>query len=243
MANTYFQFKQFTVHQELASMKVCTDACLFGAWVAKHAPIQRFGTTRGLDIGTGTGLLSLMLVQQTTLEIDAIDIDDNAVKQCLRNVKESPWPGRIKVHSGNILSQLPSGQYDLIISNPPFFSDDLKSPEANRNLAKHEDGLPLDKLFAFSKLSIRKSGVFALLLPARRAAVAFQLAQQYDFSVLNAAYVMQTARHQPFRLMLIIGGAELKKSPEPPAENIIIREDAGYGVEFSALLEPYYLHC
>lgn len=243
MANTYFKFKQFTVHQELAAMKVCTDACLFGAWVARYAPIPNSAVLRGLDIGTGTGLLSLMLVQQTTLEMDAIDIDENAVKQCLRNVNESPWPGRIRVFAGDLLAQPPGSQYDLIISNPPFFSDDLKSPEAKKNLAKHEDGLPLEKLFAFAKSAIQKNGVFALLLPARRSAVALQLGQQYDFSVLKMHYVLQTARHQPFRLMLLLGGPELKISPEPTAEKIIIREDTGYSKEFAALLEPYYLHC
>src|SRR5437016_546981 len=137
MANSYFQFKQFTVHQERSTLKVSTDSCIFGAWVAEKSRELRFvdpstGSGRtipaALDIGAGTGLLMLMLAQQWNGAIDGIEIDKSAYEQALENIQASPWGNRLHLFNGDITSFALPGVYDLIISNPPFYEGDLISP-------------------------------------------------------------------------------------------------------------------
>lgn len=225
-------------------MKVCTDACLFGAWVGVHAP-EAITTSlrRGLDIGTGTGLLSLMLVQQTSLEMDAVDIDPGAVEQASRNVAASPWPDKIRILSGNVLTHHPNSPYDLVISNPPFFADDLKSPAKHKNLAKHEGDLSLDKLFTYTQKVISNEGMFALLLPARRAEEAKRLALTHGFTLLRHALVAQSVQHQPFRVMMLFTRSGIQFNKAPVLENIIIRDNETYSASFAELLRPFYLRC
>src|SRR3954469_11797521 len=126
MANNYFSFKQFIIHQDKCAMKVCTDACLFGAYVA-----DRFQITNSkfhvLDIGAGTGLLSLMLAQKnSTVQIDAVEIDKAASEQAKENFKHSLWRDRLHIHHQPI-QEFGMNTYNLIISNPPFYENDLKS--------------------------------------------------------------------------------------------------------------------
>jgi tRNA1Val (adenine37-N6)-methyltransferase len=121
VANNYFQFKQFTIHQDRCAMKVTTDGCLFGAWIAKQVDGNKLAVDNILDIGTGTGLLSLMIAQQSPAKIDAIEIDKETYEQAKENVAASPWAERINIIHGDA-KQLPaSQQYDVIVSNPPFY--------------------------------------------------------------------------------------------------------------------------
>src|SRR5882724_8546870 len=123
MANTYFQFKQFTIHQDRCAMKVTTDACLFGAWatvgIRKLAPEAK----TILDIGSGTGLLSLMIAQQCDVLIDAVEIDKAAAAQAKENSTASPWKEKIMVIEGDIryMARYPINRYDIVICNPPFY--------------------------------------------------------------------------------------------------------------------------
>lgn len=117
MPNTYFQFKQFRIDQDQTAMKVTTEACILGAWVDEQIPPQTV-----LDIGTGTGLLALMLAQKfPQAEIDAVEIDQGAFTQAHANFHSSPWPERLQVFHQRIQDFDPGKKYDLIISNPPFF--------------------------------------------------------------------------------------------------------------------------
>jgi len=160
MANSYFQFKQFTIHQDRSTLKVSTDSCIFGAWVAKTCP-ECFplpplepalslpkGVGGVLDIGAGTGLLMLMLAQQWSGAIDGIEIDKDTSEQAMENIQASPWGDRLQVSHGDILSATLPAAYDLIISNPPFYEGDLTSPARHKNLAKHDAGLTLEGLLA-----------------------------------------------------------------------------------------------
>ncbi len=241
MPNSYFQFKQFTIHQDQCAMKVCTDACLFGAWVGRKVEsgqltVNRKNTSRALDIGTGTGLLALMLAQKFDGIIDAIDIQSTAVQQATTNAADAAWSERIHVHHTD-LSKWQSSSYDLIVSNPPFYEKDLKSPDSQRNLALHDTGLTLTSLFENVFRLLKPHGKFALLLPAHRQTEAIELAEQRGWNASELVRVCQTEKHTPFRVMFWF-----EKAVTAGEEKIIrIKENGVYTEAFTELLKDYYL--
>ena len=139
---SYFQFKQFIIHQDRCAMKVCTDACILGAWFGTKLP----SNIRVLDIGSGTGLLIMMLAQNIEAAIDGIEIDLPAFKQLQENISQNEWKKRIHVYPGDIRNFSFPQQYDFIISNPPFFENDLASESLAEQTAKHSKDLSLDEL-------------------------------------------------------------------------------------------------
>ena len=142
MRYSYFRFKQFVIHQERSSMKVCTDSCILGAWTA----VQLKNVKTILDIGTGTGLLPLMLAQKSESIIDAIESDRESAGQARENVQLTPWSDRIHIIEGDVREFIGEDRYDWIITNPPFFESDLRSPERKKNEAKHDESLTLGQL-------------------------------------------------------------------------------------------------
>ncbi len=238
MPNDYFQFKQFVVHQKKAAMKVCTDACLFGAWVGNMASANNFtGAAKALDIGTGTGLLSLMLAQQFPGTIDAIDIDKGAAIQAAENIAASNWNNRIIAHQSS-LEEWKNDQYNLIISNPPFYEQDLKSPDLQRNLALHDSGLTLGTLWENIKRCLLPDGIFAVLLPYHRLTECLQFAGNYGFYLHEKVVVHQTEKHPAFRVMLLFK----RENNVSVQKCILIKKEGAYSIEFIALLKDYYLH-
>lgn len=238
MSNDYFQFKQFIVHQQKAAMKVCTDACLFGAWVGKMISVNNFTIdAKALDIGTGTGLLSLMLAQQFPGTIDAIDIDNGAATQAAENVAGSKWNDRISVHESS-LEDWDNNQYNLIICNPPFYEQDLKSPDIQRNLALHDSGLTLGTLWENIMRCLLPEGLFAVLLPYHRLTECLQFAGTHGFYLHKMVTVKQTEKHSPFRVMLLFG----RENKVTVQESMLIKKEAAYSSEFIALLKDYYLY-
>lgn len=236
MANTYFQFKEFTVHQDLCAMKVSTDACLFGALVANFLTNKPINSI--LDIGTGTGLLSLMLAQQTTAMIDAVEIDSGATEQALQNFASSNWQSRLHVHHTAIQNFQTLQLYDCIISNPPFFEHDLKSSNQQKNMALHSTELNFDELAATVKKMLRPNGYFAVLLPfARATAFEQKLKELY---LHQKILVKQTPKHQYFRSILIFS---TRANYKIITQEIIIKEtNQQYSEVFKSLLNTYYLH-
>jgi tRNA1Val (adenine37-N6)-methyltransferase len=228
MPNTYFRFKQFTVHQDKSAMKVCTDACLFGAWVA-----QRINAEKILDIGAGTGLLTLMLAQQSGATIDAVEIDEHAFEQASENFNASPWASRLKVFHSSI-QEFTGEQYDLIISNPPFFNNDLKSVDGKRNLALHSQALGLEELVASVKRLLADKGAFAILLPFHRAAYFEELAEKNKLYVKEKVLVKQSPAHDFFRVMYLL--SNIDPPPETLQSEIVINDPL-----FKELLKEYYL--
>lgn len=165
MANSYFQFKQFTVFQKNSAMKVGTDGVLLGAWSGQN----RRNYSRILDIGTGTGLIALMLTQRFGCAVDALEPDAGSYHDACRNVAQSPWPHLINVHHTSLqqfAEKAPRHHYDLIVCNPPFFERSQKSPYAGRNQARHNDNLPLDDLLSCSAGLLSAQGCFCVILPA-----------------------------------------------------------------------------
>ena len=239
MPNRYFQFKQFAVQQENCAMKVCTDACLFGAWVASIIQTKKEALSTILDIGTGTGLLSLMLAQKLQdVRINAIEIDAAAAKQAQENFASSPWFERLQIQHASI-QEFGGTQHDFIISNPPFFENDLKSTNTQRNIALHSASLTLEGLLYQIQKHLSSSGSFAVLLPYHRSDYFENLAQQKGLYLQYKVAVKQTPKHPFFRSMLYY--ATVPSTPQ--LTEIIIKTSEGlYTEEFSRLLKDYYLH-
>ena len=224
-------------------MKVTTDGCLFGAWVAERIKNEKLIINNSLDIGTGTGLLSLMLAQKNpNLTIDAIEIDKEAAEQATENIASSPWKERIKVHCCNAKELQSNSLYDLIISNPPFYENELKSVKSQKNIAHHSDELLLKDLLAIIKKSMSPDGVFCLLLPYKRNAEAKVLLNEAGLRITQMTFVRQSTNHDFFRIMLI-GKIATEEPTETMIDEISIKDDTGqYTLAFTNLLKEYYLH-
>jgi tRNA1Val (adenine37-N6)-methyltransferase len=142
MPNPYFQFKQFIIHQDKCAMKVCTDACILGAWCSQK--ISSYPLV--LDIGSGTGLLMLMLAQKHKGQIHGIELEPSCFEQLRDNIQQSKWKDKLQVFPGDARSFAFPNNYDLIISNPPFFEGELNAETETSNLAKHSKELTLSAL-------------------------------------------------------------------------------------------------
>lgn len=161
MSNTYFRFKQFTVHQDKCAMKVSTDACILGAWVEIAADTQKI-----LDIGTGTGLLTLMMAQRSEgAVIHGIELDEAAAQQAFENVQSSPWKDRIEIINADATTYEFTQQYELIVSNPPFFNNSLLGSNAQRNNARHTLTLTYQHVFDIISKNLSIGGAAVILLP------------------------------------------------------------------------------
>lgn len=158
--NSFFQFKQFKVEQSECAMKVGTDGVLLGAWCDVD------DATNILDIGTGTGLIALMVAQRNkTAHIFAIDLDEKAVKQAQENIDASPWSDRMETQCCALQEFTPATKFDLIVCNPPYFTNSLKAPDQQRTLARHNDSLPLDELAKHAVNLLNEHGRLCVILP------------------------------------------------------------------------------
>lgn len=220
-------------------MKVCTDACVFGAHVAEHISKESLQVGNILDIGTGTGLLSLMLAQITTAKIDAIEIDAFAAAQAGENFERSPWKERLHVININALEFQPGKKYDFIITNPPFFEDALLSPDEGKNKAKHDTGLTLEELLMVSDHHLADGGLFAVLLPYHRANYFITTAQEYKLRLVKKLLLQHTTKHPWFRAVLYFTREPVMDVAE---EELTIKNVEGnYTNAFTKLLKDYYL--
>lgn len=182
-----FQFKQFTINQDRCAMKVGTDAVLLGAWTPlDHRPNSI------LDIGSGTGILSLMLAQRSHADtIDAIEIDADAYEQCVENFEQSQWSDRLFCYHASLLefTEEIDEKYDLIVSNPPFYSTDYKSENIQRDLARFSDALPFDHLLHSVSILLSKDGIFSVIIPYKEEEIFCDLASKVNLFPLNILHV------------------------------------------------------
>lgn len=235
MPNPYFRFKQFTVYHDRCAMKVGTDGVLLGAWCdASEA-------NTALDIGTGTGLIALMIAQRNPNSIiDAIDIDKDAIEQAEENIRQSPFFLRIKCHHCSL--QLFHGQYqrkyDVIVSNPPFFAQSLKSPDGGRTLARHTDSLQMEELIGISSDFLSDKGKLSVIYPFEYKELLVEQAAQAGLYVSRITNVHPTPSTPAKRILM-----EFSKNYLPLIEdNVIIEKERHiYSDDFTALVKDFYL--
>jgi tRNA1Val (adenine37-N6)-methyltransferase len=219
-------------------MKVCTDSCLLGAWVAAKIEEKIISPKTILDIGTGTGLLSLMLVQKSGALIHAVDIDKNSFVQAAENFNASPWNERLQVFHSDIKEWKAPCKYDLIISNTPFYENDLM-PEGKGSVSKHSSAMRLVDLLLKAKNLLNEDGNFALLLPWAGTKQFENAASAYSLFVKEKMEVKQTPSHNYFRTMLIL---QQKETTQSESELVIKNNENKYSTEFKDLLKDYYLY-
>ena len=151
-------------------MKVTTDACLFGAWAASEMQNEKPGIENVADVGAGTGLLSLMIAQKNDCTINAIEINANAAQQAKENIAATPWKEKIRVINSDVLKWQPAKKIDVLVCNPPFYENELRSTDIAKNTAHHDEGLKLAEVFLFIKQHLAEKGSFFVLLPFKRRA-------------------------------------------------------------------------
>jgi len=202
-----FQFKQFSVNDDNATMKVGTDAVLLGAW----CPVD--DAKNILDIGTGSGIIALMLAQRSlaTSIVDAIELSQEDALQALYNVRSSPWPGKVNVIHGSIQSYKPDTLYDLIVCNPPYFSNSLLPPDRRRKEARHDTNLPHPDLVQAVAHLLGEKGIFCVILPVAEADTFRQICQVKGFH-LHRITQFKTRSNKPHERELMAFGREEKST-------------------------------
>jgi tRNA1Val (adenine37-N6)-methyltransferase len=208
MANNYFNFKQFTVIQEKSAFKVGTDGVLLGA-SAKVSDKDKV-----LDIGTGTGLISLMIAQRCDAEIFAIEPDQQSYTEASENVHKSKWSSRIKVINTNLQNYFPEEmKFDLIVSNPPYFTDSLKNPDPRKSGTRHTDSLTSTELLYGTSRLLESNGIFQVIMPYAEGNLLIAEAAQYGLFCFDILKIRPLPTSEIRRLILTFS-KERKKATE-----------------------------
>jgi len=228
-----FRFKQFAIRQENAAMKVGTDGALLGAWsdVSKAKNI--------LDIGTGTGIIAMMVAQRNKeAKITAIEIDQNALIDASFNVNNCPWPKRIEIFQTSLQDFIPSNKFDSIISNPPFFENSLKSNSGEKIKARHTDSLHYSDILEFSSTYLNENGTLHLILPIENAEKCIELGKEQGFYLKRVCTVKPVPHKNAHRLVF-----ELSKSNNNTVSESLIIETGkrhDYSQDYIALTKAFY---
>lgn len=221
-------------------MKITTDSCFFGAWAAKEIQKSKIKIQNVLDIGTGTGLLSLMIAQKNEVQIDAVEIDNEASLQAKENVEASLWKNRITVFNEDLLSFQPKKKYDCIISNPPFYENELTSDLQKKNIAHHSEQLTISQVLKFITIHLKENGIFFLMYPFKRKKQVEQMLQQNKLYVMTPVILSQSVNHLPFRI--IVKATSQNVNAGKPTSISVWDEHQQYTKPFVELLKDYYLY-
>ncbi len=238
MANNYFQFKKFIIHQQFSAMKVCTDSCLFGALMP--ITLQNGNKIKTVvDIGTGTGLLSLQYAQlNNEAKITAIEIEATAFKEATKNVNDSIFAKQIEVVHSDFLTFHPENSFDLIICNPPFYENELQTNNVLKNIAHHSTQLTISNLLHKIYLIMHFQSVCCLLLPTKRI---LQIQKEIESLNLVCNYTITIYANEKqidFRTILFISKTKMDKKQI----NITIKKNNNYTIDFTNLLQNFYLN-
>lgn len=231
-----FSFKQFTVKQDRCAMKIGTDGVLLGAWT----PLIN-NPYNILDIGTGTGVIALMLAQRSHAEqIDAIEIDDNAYEQATENFENSPWNDRLYCyHAGldEFVDEVEE-EFDLIVSNPPFYTDDYKSGDEQRDAARFTDSLPFEELLEAADFFLSENGILSVIIPFKEEENFLTLAKEKALFPLKITRVKGTPTTEIKRSLLAF--CRIKQTPIID-ELVIETVRHQYTPEYIELTSAFYL--
>ena len=232
-----FTFKQFAIKQDRCAMKIGTDGVLLGAW----APIDNHPFSI-LDIGTGTGIIALMLAQRSAAQqIDALEIDEAAYEQATDNFENSPWNDRLFCfHAGlDEFIEEPEEEYDLIVSNPPFYSEDYKTENESRDLARFQDAMPFEQLLEAADLLLSEHGIFAVIIPFKEEENFIALANEFELYPLKITRVKGTPTTEIKRSLLAFSRT---KTTDLPIDELVIETARHvYTQEYIGLTKDFYL--
>ena len=234
MSNGFFQFKQFTVWHDRCAMKVGTDGVLLGAWASAEQ------VRRALDVGCGSGLIGLMLAQRyPQAEVVGIEIDPEAADQAAENMAHSPWTERMQVVKGDFCDYHPAETFDLIVSNPPYFVDALRSPVGERSLARHAAGLNYESLFRKSHELLAEGGRICVILPAEAVALAVDAASRNQLFPDHKICVY-TKQGKPLRRVMLSFGTSIE--PCQTTDLYLMNADGSYAASYRQLTAHFYLN-
>ena len=232
-----FTFKKFSIEQNRCAMKIGTDGVLLGAWV----PLEQ-NPFSILDIGTGTGIIALMLAQRSTAQqIDALEIDENAYEQATDNFENSPWNDRLFCfHAGlDEFMEEPEDEYDLIVSNPPFYAEDYKTNNEQRDLARFQDALPFEDLIEAADLLLSENGILAVIIPFKEEERFMAIAKEFELYPIKITRVKGTPTTEIKRSLLAFKRYEL---PALDSDELIIETARHqYTPEYIELTKEFYL--
>lgn len=243
MSSPNFRFKQFTVWHDRCAMKVGTDGVLLGAWCP--LPPQKPNRVRVLDIGVGSGLIALMITQRLHLRGDmfsvlGIDIDRDAVEQSHINFQQSPWADSLTSQACR-LQDMPAEQaFDLIVSNPPYFQDSLKNPNAQRATARHTDTLSYTELIQHAARLLNTNGTLALVLPIEAEQEILTLAEAHALHTTHITHVHSKPGKPAKRLLIAFSPISNTQYPIPQTM-YIESENSPRSEEYKELTKDFYL--
>jgi tRNA1Val (adenine37-N6)-methyltransferase len=235
MANSWFQFQQFRVQQDRCAMKISTDAVLLGSIAQCHSPKQI------LDIGTGTGVIALMLAQRfPEAKVTALEIDPEAAAQADQNFKESPFAERLKLIPNSLQEFSTDTPFDLIVSNPPYFPDHLKSSDPKRNLALHTDSLPFETLLNHACQLLAPTGQFWVILPPRQMGGFCKLAEEVALFPNSKIQIQDTPSKPVHRE--IVSFSKTKGHSSIPTQVCFLKNEGGsYSAAYQQLISGFLL--
>lgn len=232
-----FKFKQFAISQDKCAMKIGTDAVLLGAWTPTHNNPYSI-----LDIGTGTGILALMMAQRTNAEqIDGVEIDNLAHEQTVENFENSPWADRLFCYHADLetFANEIEEEYDLIISNPPFYSEDYKTNNSQRDKARFQDSLPFDLLIEVVDHFLSNIGIFSIIVPSKEEDNIIHLAATFALYPLKVTRVKGTQNSEIKRSLIAFSREMI---PQIPLNELTLEiERHQYTPEFKELVQDFYL--
>ena len=233
-----FRFKQFSVNQDKCAMKIGTDGVLLGAWVPVDATVRSI-----LDVGTGTGVIALMLAQRSYAEIvDAIEIDADAYEQAVDNFETSLWGDRLFCYHASFqefVSEI-DDQYDLLISNPPFYTENFKTSNEKRDLARFEDALPFEHLLIGGMKLLSEHGKLAMIIPYKEEQELLALAEQIGLYPERITRVKGNPEKEIKRSLLLLSKI---KSTEMVSDTLVIETGRHqYTQEYIELTRGFYLN-
>ena len=233
MSNSYFKFKQFTIEQSDCAMKVGTDGCLLGSWFDCEE------SKKILDIGCGTGLITIMAAQRSNAKITGIEIDSKAAMQARINADNSPWGERIEIIHGDLLEYTTEQRFDTIVSNPPYFVNSLKCDDTSRTLARHSDSLDCKQFFNKCAGLLSDNGCISIVIPCNIMNEWKEAAMEQDLNPTRTMFVKTTPKKAPKRVLIEFCPGTQNENME---STLVLESSPGeYSDDAKRILGDFYL--